>query len=232
VAPADQDVRFKRESDGDLRFDPQSPSALEDKLSARLAALQGEAGGPSIGVVSSAPPTLWSSNPANVSGTGVSGTSAVSLKRGGEGTAPAPALELTRGGHGAAPALVATPAPPEREQAPAPAKSSESVARRTIAGVTLMGPIADRAILAHPTPVYPEWAKRDAVEGAVTLYFVVRADGTVKENILVQKTAGFEDFDESARAALAAWRFEPLRDGAVGEQWGNITFRFRLRGGA
>jgi len=191
-----------------------------------------ESGATGIGVVSSTPPTLWSSNPANVSGTGTSGTSAVSLKRGGEGTAPAPALELTRGGHGAAPALVATPAPPEREEAPAPARSSESVARRTIAGVTLMGPIADRAILSHPTPVYPEWAKRDAVEGAVTLYFVVRADGTVKENILVQKTAGFEDFDESARAALAAWRFEPLRDGAVGEQWGNITFRFRLRGGA
>ena len=231
--PADRDVRFKRESsDGDLRFDPQSPRALEDRLSSRLAALQDAAGSTGVGVVSSTPPTLWSSNPANVSGAGVSGSSPVSLKRGGEGTAPAPALELTRGGHGPAPALVATPAPPEREEAPAPAKSGEGVTRRTIAGATLMGPIADRAILAHPTPVYPEWAKRDAVEGAVTLYFVVRADGTVKENILVQKTAGFEDFDESARAALAAWRFEPLRDGAVGEQWGNITFRFRLRGGA
>ena len=233
LAPGDQDVHFKRETrEADLRFDRQSPDAIQDRLNARLAAIQGESGAPNIGVVSSSPPTLWGSSPATVSGAGTSGTSPVSLKRGGEGTAPAPALELTRGGHGAAPALVATPAPPEREQAPAPAKSSESVARRTIAGVTLMGPIADRAILSHPTPVYPEWAKRDAVEGAVTLYFVVRADGTVKENILVQKTAGFEDFDESARAALAAWRFEPLRDGAVGEQWGNITFRFRLRGGA
>jgi TonB family protein len=77
--------------------------------------------------------------------------------------------------------------------------------------------------------VYPEWAKEEAVEASVTLYFVVRPDGGVKENILVQKTAGFEDFDESARAALRAWRFEPLRAGRVGEQWGTITFHFRLR---
>jgi TonB family protein len=50
----------------------------------------------------------------------------------------------------------------------------------------------------------------------------------VKENIQVQKTAGFEDFDESARTALRSWRFEALRGGRTGEQWGVITFHFRL----
>ena len=78
-------------------------------------------------------------------------------------------------------------------------------------------------------PVYPEWAKHDGVEGIVTLYFVVRADGSVRENVLVQRTAGFEDFDENARLALRAWRFEPLRGGRTGEQWGTITFQYRLR---
>jgi TonB family protein len=63
----------------------------------------------------------------------------------------------------------------------------------------------------------------------VTLYFIVRPDGSVKENILVQKTAGFGDFDDSARAALAAWRFAPLGAGRTGEQWGTITFHFRLK---
>jgi TonB family protein len=65
----------------------------------------------------------------------------------------------------------------------------------------------------------------------VTLYFVVRADGEVKENVLVQKTAGFEDFDENARIALRSWKFEPLREGRTGEQWGTITFHYRLGGG-
>jgi TonB family protein len=230
LAPGDQDVHFRRESrPSELNLDP-SPGALEDRLNARLAALQGDAGAPSAGLVASAPPSLWGSTPATVSGSGSGGTSPVALKRGGAGAAPS--LELTRGGRDLAPALVATPAPAERAQSQAPAKGGESTARRTLAGATIMGPIADRAILAHTTPVYPEWAKREAVEGSVTLYFVVRADGSVKENILVQKTAGFEEFDENARAALAAWRFEPLRDGRAGEQWGNITFHFRLRGGS
>jgi TonB family protein len=112
--------------------------------------------------------------------------------------------------------------------APASAPEGDSHARRTLAGAQLAGPIADRAVLEHSTPEYPEWAKRDGVEAAVTLYFVVRPDGSVKENILVQKTAGFGDFDDSARAALAAWRFAPLGGGRTVEQWGTITFHFRL----
>jgi TonB family protein len=94
-----------------------------------------------------------------------------------------------------------------------------------------MGPIADRPVLSYATPAYPEWAKHEAVEGSVTLYFIVRPDGTVRENVLVQKTAGFEDFDENARTALRAWRFQALRGGRTGDQWGTITFNFRLQGG-
>ena len=223
------EVQFKRGAQpSELRLDAQSPGALEDRLSARLAELQGS-GLQKVGAAASTPTSVWGTAPATVSGPGPGGTGPVALKRGGaEGSGPA--LELNRGGHGLAPALVATPQAAAEEKAPAPARGGESTARRTLAGATLMGPIADRAILTHVTPVYPDWAKREAVEGSVTLYFVVRADGTVKENILVQKTAGFQEFDDNARAALAAWRFEPLRDGSVGEQWGNITFHFRLRG--
>jgi TonB family protein len=164
-----------------------------------------------------------------VTGTGAGGSGkALSLTRGGAGTGPA--LSLTRGGGtGIAPAVVATGLPGGTGAASAPAKGSESTARRELAGATLMGPIADRPVLSVATPLYPEWAKRDAVEGSVTLYFVVRPDGSVKENVLVQKTAGFEDFDENARTALKAWRFQPLTGGRTGEQWGTITFHFRIR---
>jgi TonB family protein len=94
-----------------------------------------------------------------------------------------------------------------------------------------MGPIADRPVVNQVKPVYPDWATREAVEGTVTLYFVVRPDGSVRENVLIQKTAGFEDFDENARTALRAWRFEPLHEGRTGDQWGTITFNFRMRQG-
>ena len=126
------------------------------------------------------------------------------------------------------PAVVATGLPASASETSAPARGGESAARRILAGAQLMGPVADRPVLQYTRPAYPEWAKRDAVEGSVTLYFVVRPDGSIKENVLVQKTAGFEDFDENARAALRAWRFQPLTGGRTGEQWGTITFHFRL----
>jgi TonB family protein len=128
-------------------------------------------------------------------------------------------------GQGLTPAVPAAP----RAAPAAPAGEGEATARRVVAGASLMGPVADRPIRRYAAPAYPDWAKSDGVEAAVTLYFVVRADGSVRENVLVQKTAGFEDFDENARVALRAWRFEPLHGGRTGDQWGTITFHFRLR---
>jgi len=48
LAPGDRDEQFRRGSNpSELRFESQSPGALEDRLNARLAALQGTASGPS-----------------------------------------------------------------------------------------------------------------------------------------------------------------------------------------
>ena len=51
----------------------------------------------------------------------------------------------------------------------------------------------------------------------------------MKENVLIERTSGYDDFDRRAKAALAAWRFESLGPGAVAEQWGRIEFKYRLR---
>jgi TonB family protein len=112
-----------------------------------------------------------------------------------------------------------------------PTKAENPQAVRNLAGMTLVGPVADRRILAYAAPRYPEWAKREAVEGSVRLHFVVLADGAIKENIMVQKTSGYEDFDGNAVAALKTWKFEPLGKGEAGEQWGEITFNYRLNAG-
>jgi protein TonB len=174
-----------------------------------------------------APSSIWSTPAAGAGGSGAG--QALNLTRGGGSSEGAP-LALGRGGSpGVAPALAQAGNAPSFTDAPATAPEGDAHAKRTLAGAQLAGPIADRAVLRHVTPDYPEWAKRDGVEAAVTLYFIVRADGSVKENILVQKTAGFGDFDDSAREALAAWRFAPLAGGRSGEQWGTITFHFRLK---
>lgn len=221
--------RFARQQNqAALEPAPQSRTAIEDRIASRLASIQqteplAVAGTGAAGVPSAA----WGPATA-VTGTGTGGK-ALSLTRGGSGGS-GPALSLTRGTgtSGIGPATVSTGLP-TGSAAGAPAKGGESTARRNLAGATLMGPIADRPVITYATPVYPDWAKRDAVEGSVTLYFVVRPDGSVKENVLVQKTAGFEEFDENARTALKAWRFQPLTGGRTGEQWGTITFHFRIR---
>lgn len=108
------------------------------------------------------------------------------------------------------------------------AASRATAATRDMGGVTLTGPVADRTLLASTMPVYPDWAKAQAVEASVTLTFRVLPDGRVKENIQIEKTSGYRDFDRNAMAATATWRFAPLQGGEAREQWGTITFRFRL----
>lgn len=227
----DRDERFRRSGREDLAPTNQIAMAMQDRLASRLATMQSAAVVPSAGVVKTAPPSPWSVAPATVPGTGGSGAAPVALKREAAG---GPTLALVRetgtgGGATLAPAIARAPESVTREAAPA--RSTESTARRSLAGATLMGPIADRSVMQQATPIYPDWAKREAVEASVTLYFVVRPDGSVRENVLVQKTAGFEDFDENARAALRAWRFEPLREGRTGDQWGTITFHYKIRDG-
>ncbi len=232
-APSDEDRRFRRESRADVAPQPQSDVALDDRIQSRLAELQrvpslaaasGAAGGP---VVAESPSLAGVSGTGGLAGSGEGNP--LSLTRGGA-TGSAPSLSLSRGGGtGRAPSLAvaagAMTAPPSASGA----VGGDAGARRMVSGAMLAGPIADRPVLAMVTPVYPEWAKRDGAEGSVTLYFIVRPDGSVKENVLVQKTAGFQDFDESAQVALRRWRFEPLHGGRTGEQWGTITFHFRLR---
>jgi TonB family protein len=222
------EIHFKRSATrAEMQPDPQSSWSFEDRLEARLAAMQQNASTGTGIAPSKAPVSMFGSAPA-VMGSGAGIGSPIALNRGGSGAGTP--LPLARGGGtGSAPTLATVAESHGGGEAPAPARGSESTARRTVAGASITGPIADRPVLSYAVPVYPEWAKHDAVEGAVTLYFVVRADGGVKENILVQKTAGFEDFDENARVALRAWRFKALGPGQAGEQWGTITFRYRLR---
>jgi len=213
----------------DMTPEPESPDAIDDRIAARLAALQRTEPAPVRGLSASAVGTAWGSPATAGAGDGGKSASPLALHRGGEGDGAGPALVLTRGGTSAPAPALATTGLPGTATASAPARGGDATGQRALAGAMLAGPIADRPVLAYVRPVYPEWAKRDAVEGRVTLYFIVGPDGSVRENVLVQKTAGFEDFDESARTALRRWRFAPLREGRTGEQWGTITFHFRLQ---
>jgi TonB family protein len=249
-APAAREQHFeRREPDAEVAL-KESPRAIQDRLSDRLASLQSgtHAERARAAVVYSPTPvsgTLTGAHdvarPAPVAltrGGGGGGLPGETGKGGGGGSGsgssgrgvPLPLLRAGQGGIGmpAAPAELATPKLHEESESSRPRDVDRSHVRN-LAGASLMGPVADRPLVSYGVPAFPEWAKREGVEATVSLYFIVRPDGRIKENILVEKTSGFEDFDTNAIEALQSWRFEPLGPGTTGEQWGTITFHFRLR---
>jgi TonB family protein len=229
VHPSRTEEKFlRRQQPAVAEPTPQELTANRDMVKKRVAALA--VSKPVTSSLTSVPPSsssLLKSAPVEVAERGRR-PAAVDLKR--EDSSPTKPAPLKRGPittTRTAPALATVPQ--EKSTAAASVPDMESVARRTLEGAELAGEIANRPVIEHTMPTYPEWAKTQAVEATVTLYFVVLPDGRVKENIQVQKTAGFLDFDRNATTALAQWRFQALTGGAANEQWGTITFRFRLR---
>jgi TonB family protein len=227
MAPEPVKKHFEREdTPGDVAPATQDLGAFEDKVSERLAVLQKSARrSSSMAALETQLPTRRPTL-AGVSGTSTSGRPQDLVRA--QAPLPTP-VKLERAAPRVQKAAIAMPATPQ--PASEPARQTEVVTRKVLAGISMSGPVADRPLLSYQKPAYPEWAKREAIEGSVNLYFVVQPDGTVKTNVMVQKTSGFEDFDRNATDALLAWRFEPLANGATGEQWGTITFHYRLSHG-
>ncbi len=137
--------------------------------------------------------------------------------------APAAPAKLERMQRGDARLAAAVPAKRDDEGG-----KKDLTAKVDLPGVSLAGPVADRDLLSYVSPEYPEWAKRDGVEVSVMLHFNVLPDGTVKEGIIVERSSGFNEFDDNAVHALLAWRFEPIGGGRTSDQWGKIVFNYRL----
>ena len=229
VTPSVSEEKFvRREEPAPVEPTPQDLAANKDMVKERLSTLTSSSLPTSALVPEShASSSLMKSAPVESADPGLKAP-AVDLKRA-ETTATKPAA-LKRGPvKSERPTPTLATVPREKPAAAAAMPDMDSVARRTLDGAELSGEVANRPVVEHSMPVYPEWAKSQAVEATVSLYFVVLPDGRVKENIQIQKTAGFSDFDRSAVAALSAWRFQALAGSAAHEQWGTITFRFRLR---
>jgi len=227
VTPPQNPEHFvRRTSESDFAPNPQAKDASEDILHRKLAALERKATTTQASIVDVMAPKVYDRPAlAGVSSDGPP-VKGVSLARQ-SGTSPRP-IQLARSAPQRAMHAAALGSAPERAVAPAKIDKTDSSARRIIDGMSLAGPVADRPLVSYKKPDYPEWAKNDGVEATVSLYFIVLPNGKVKENILIEKTSGFEDFDQNAINALLTWRFEALRSGETGEQWGSITFNFRL----
>ena len=215
---------------GEVAPKPQSSRAVTDILDERISALQNDAKDSATRLASMVPPPKVGipapagvPSPESVGG----GSSPSSLRREGgpSGVGSGPPSALKRAGTAPARAIpvAVAGAPPTAAATPDAGDANKT---RNLAGARIIGPVADRAVEKYTVPEYPEWAKREGIEGSVTLYFFVLPDGRVKENILVETTSGFSDFDSGAVEALLQWKFVAMP--GASEQWGRITFNYRL----
>jgi TonB family protein len=77
-------------------------------------------------------------------------------------------------------------------------------------------------------PAYPAEALRDHIEGTVTLFAIIHADGTVGEVRVLQGVD--QRLDENARVALSRWRFRPgTKNGAAVELEAVVKIPFQAR---
>ncbi len=78
-------------------------------------------------------------------------------------------------------------------------------------------------------PTYPESARRAGIEGTSLLRFEITEGGMVSK-VTVEKSAGHEELDRAAIAAVQKWRFEPARRGVQAVAvWVTLPVRFELK---
>ncbi len=218
---------FKRERPlAAVMLEPQKLETVADKLNERLVILQRKKINDPVTIAARVTPSPVG-NPMLAGLSAETRTPKELTRKKAPGTAP---IELKRKPRIMQQAATIMSPLPEREATPTTSIKTENPAQRMLDGASLVGPVANRSLITFSKPQYPEWAKREAVEGSVRIYFVVSPDGRIKKNIMVQKTSGFSDFDDNAVKALLTWRFEPIKKGKTGEQWGTITFHYRLSG--
>ncbi len=119
-------------------------------------------------------------------------------------------------------------AKPAIETAAARPKAQESaVLSISKEKVKITGPLSSRKVVKSYVPEYPSWARSQNVEADVAIRFTVSPSGEVSGNPVIERTSGHTELDRISIEALKLWRFSPL-SGAGSDQWGVITFRFRL----
>ena len=227
ATPESREVRFERPTEAaEPAPRPQDATASRDALKKRLDSLQ-PVSRASSALAAAATPQRRTLAAAPSRPTAAVPAAPGSLER---ASTPAPATDLNRSAAPRRRPALAAAAPTSSALTQAmPETPAASQAERILGSAKLSGEVADRPVLEHEMPAYPDWATRQAVEADVTLSFVVLADGRIKDGIQVSRTAGFLDFDDAAVAALRRWRFAPLPAGQSAEQRGSITFHFRLR---
>lgn len=95
---------------------------------------------------------------------------------------------------------------------------------------SIRGPLKGRKILEMKLPKYPRWAEEEGIEAQISVQLIVTPEGKVKPDTWIEYTSGIPEFDQIAVDSVLSIKFAPLSSHEVArEQWGIVTFNFRLK---
>ncbi|MBD1597717.1 energy transducer TonB [Pseudomonas typographi] len=117
---------------------------------------------------------------------------------------------------------VETPTPPPKAEAP-PAPPAPP------APAPVTPPSATAGYLKNPAPEYPALAQRRGWEGTVLMRVHVLANGRPGD-IQIQQSAGRQQLDDAALAAVKRWSFVPAKQGNQPvDGWVTVPIDFKIR---
>ena len=75
---------------------------------------------------------------------------------------------------------------------------------------------------------YPKASLMNEEQGAVSLAFLVAADGSVVDS-KIEKASGYKGLDKAADKGLSACKFKPgTKDGAPAQTWAKVDYIWKL----
>jgi len=96
--------------------------------------------------------------------------------------------------------------------------------------VDIEGELAGRDIRRKVVPAYPDWAKKQGIEGTIQYRITVLPNGYLMDDVQLQQTSGWRELDRVAYEALLQWEFDALPEGAAQvNQSGLVTFAFSFK---
>jgi len=116
-------------------------------------------------------------------------------------------------------------------------KTTTGLGRSGVAGspdgnAAIEGQLAARGVKRKVFPPYPDWAKKQGIEGSVKYRITVLPNGLIKDDVTVDQTSGYREMDRLVYESLIQWEFEPLPPSlAQVEQSGVIHFIFNFQQG-
>lgn len=117
------------------------------------------------------------------------------------------------------------------EPRPTPSSTSAQPAPAPVAAPPVETGVSISASYAagNRKPKYPARSLQYEEEGTVTLRVFVKADGTAG-TVEIKSSSGYALLDESAKAAIETWRFNPATsDGKPVSKWYIVPYVFKLQ---